>query len=87
MQRLFSTCLLMTLLGGTVLADTMTCGQYMIQSGETNPVTKDEVEQQCGQPTAKEGNDWIYQRAGENTKILHFNDNGGLESISERVGD
>jgi len=40
----------------------------------------------CGEPTSKEGNDWIYDRrdVGEGFYILHFIDAGELESINEQ---
>jgi hypothetical protein len=71
----------------TALAESISCGQFMIEDDQTDPVTKNEVLKKCGEPTVERGNDWVYERYGQNTKILHFNDNGGLESISERVGD
>ena len=85
MRLILSLALLAMVHVSTAVADTMACGQHMIQSGETEPLEKQEVAQKCGEPTTKDGNDWVYERDGENTKILHFNDNGGLESISERV--
>lgn len=80
----FSTALIALSISAT-FADSMACGQYIIQGGETEPAMKDEVKEKCGEPTAEDGNNWIYEREGENTKILHFGANGGLESVSERV--
>ncbi len=87
MRTIFFPFMLLMASTSTVLADSISCGQSMIQGGLTDPVTKDEVLQKCGEPSAKEGNDWIYERDGGATAVLHLNDNGDLESISERVGD
>jgi len=85
MKYLVFSTLLIALPTSSTFADSMACGQYMIQDGETEPVMKDEVQEKCGEPTATDGNNWIYERDGENAKILHFGANGGLESISERT--
>ncbi|MEA3412131.1 MAG: DUF2845 domain-containing protein [Pseudomonadota bacterium] len=49
------------LLPSQLLADTMTCGQSLVEPGDTEY----QVEQKCGKPTTKEMNRWIYDRASQ----------------------
>ena len=71
------------MLYGTARAETMTCGSSLITDDQTDGLFSEQVQAQCGAPTAMEGNDWIYDRTdvGEGTYVLHFNDSGELESI------
>ena len=44
-----------------LFADAMTCGQSLVQQGDTEY----QVEQKCGKPTSREMNRWIYDRSSE----------------------
>jgi hypothetical protein len=65
-----------------VMAGSMMCGETVIQDGQLEPVTAEQVLEACGEPTTKELGQWVYARPGELEKTLRFNDEGNLESIS-----
>ena len=68
------------LFAGASLADSMRCGQDLIQSGHRHGGGKYEVLKKCGEPTARMGNVWVYER-GRSTRRVHFNDAGRITAI------
>jgi hypothetical protein len=77
------------LLAGTAHAGTMSCGDAFITDDQPQPLYKQEILEQCGEPTSREGNNWFYDRSdmGQGIYILHFNDAGQLASIEEQVSE
>jgi hypothetical protein len=75
------------LLAGPVQAGSITCGDYTITDDQEVGQTTDQVLEQCGEPTSKDGDNWIYDRSdeGEGIYILHFDDSGQLDSIEQQV--
>jgi len=67
----------------TALAGSMECGGQIIEDGQLEGPFESDVLAACGEPTARDGNNWIYEREGQPNKVLHFNDSGQLEEISE----
>ena len=63
-----------------VSAGVIQCGQSYIQDSERRPSGKYEVQKKCGEPTYKQGNVWVYERAGTKT-VITFDDSGGINSI------
>lgn len=84
MKNLASPVLWMALAFGaqSVVAESMLCGGTVIQDGQPQPVTAEQVLAACGEPTTKEFGQWVYARPGELAKTLRFDDAGNLESIS-----
>jgi hypothetical protein len=78
----FTTCAGL-LLAGTVQAGSMYCGGALITDDQPDGQFKQQILKKCGEPTSRDGNDWLYDRAdvGEGMYVLHFNDSGELESI------
>ena len=66
----------------SALAGSMMCGDTVIQDGELEPVTAEQVLAACGEPTTKEFGQWVYAQPGELAKTLRFDSEGNLESIS-----
>jgi hypothetical protein len=66
------------------MAGSMLCGDTVIQDGQLEPVTAEQVLAACGEPTTKEFGQWVYAKPGELAKTLRFDDAGNLESISTR---
>jgi len=65
------------------LAGTMLCGGSVIQDGELEPVTEAQVLAACGEPTTRsEDGQWVYAKPGELAKILRFDTDGNLQSIT-----
>ncbi len=61
------------------------CGTYLIYGGTSiDSASMYEVLKKCGEPEAKNGNNWIYVQ-GSMLRILTFNYQGRLQTIeSER---
>ncbi len=74
------------LLVGTAHAASITCGHATITDDQPEAQTTQQVRDKCGEPTAKNGSDWIYDRSdvGQGVYVLHFNGSGQLESIKEK---
>lgn len=75
------------LLSLTALAGSMECGGQIIEDGQLQGPFKSDVLAACGEPTARDGNNWIYKREGQFTNVLHFNDSGQLEEISQQPNE
>lgn len=65
-----------------VVAGSMMCGGTVIQDGEPQPVTMEQVLAACGEPTTRDFGQWVYAQPGELAKTLRFDDDGNLQSIS-----
>jgi hypothetical protein len=66
-----------------VYAGTLTCGNYLFTGSSRTPTTKYEILKKCGEPKYREGDTWVYDRAGT-SMYVHFK-SGQLTSI--RRGD
>jgi hypothetical protein len=66
----------------TVMAESMMCGGTVIQDGQPEPVTAEQVLAACGEPTTRDFGQWVYAQPGELAKTLRFDDDGNLQSIS-----
>ena len=58
----------------------MRCGTHIITSGMSDSPGKYEVLKRCGEPTARDGDTWVYKRSSSITKVVRFS-NGQLLSI------
>lgn len=62
-------------------AQTFSCGQSMVQTGEGT--TKEEVQATCGPPSVNAGDQWYYKdQPGQVTVVLTF-ENGTLQQIEQ----
>ncbi len=59
----------------------MRCGTHIISAGERHGTGKYEVLKKCGQPTAKSGNIWVYERPGVAKRVVVFDASGNLSRI------
>jgi hypothetical protein len=77
------------LLAATAQAGSITCGDAMITDDQPDGQFQEQILQQCGEPTSKDGDDWFYDRSdvGQGTYVLHFNDSGQLESIEQQMDE
>jgi hypothetical protein len=64
------------------MAGTMLCGGTVIEDGQPQPVTAEQVLAACGEPTSRDFGQWVYEKPGELAKTLRFDDEGNLISIS-----
>ncbi len=62
-------------------ASSMRCGTHLITAGMRDSPGMYEVLKRCGEPTARYGDTWIYQRSSSITKKVTFSSNGQLRSI------
>lgn len=65
-------------------ANSLRCGSTLVTEGLRVGVTQYEVAKLCGEPAAKEGNRWIYDRPMDNINILVFDSVGQLIAIHKR---
>ena len=63
------------------LADSMRCGTHIISSGGLHGPGKYEVLKKCGQPAARSGDTWIYDRPGGVKYVVVFDAAGYLARI------
>ncbi|MFH0341108.1 MAG: hypothetical protein ACHBNF_03050 [Chromatiales bacterium] len=75
------------LLDGTAQAGSMTFGQAIITDDQLDGQVTQQILDKCGQPTSKDGDNWLYDRSdvGQGIYVLHFNDSGQLDSIEEQM--
>ena len=58
----------------------MRCGTHLIGAGERSGNGKYEVLKKCGEPKARDGDSWIYEKYG-NTYVVTFDSAGRTSSI------
>lgn len=77
------------LLAGSARAGSMSCGDATITDDQDEGQTSMQILDQCGEPTTRDGDNWIYDRSdiGQGTYILHFNDSGQLDSIEQQLDE
>ncbi len=75
------------LLCGTAQAGSITCGEAIITDDQLDGQVTQQILDKCGQPTSKDGDNWLYDRSdvGQGIYVLHFNDSGQLDSIEEQI--
>jgi len=73
--------LLSTLMLEPALADSMRCGRHIISSGGLHGPGKYEVLKKCGEPTARSGDTWIYDKPGGVKYVVVFDASGYLARI------
>jgi hypothetical protein len=85
MKRLLNVALCMTLAfsAQAAIANTMMCGGTIIDDDELVPVLEADVLAACGSPTSKVDGQWVYEQPGQFVKVLEFDSDGNLESITD----
>ena len=62
-------------------ASSMRCGTHIISSGQANSPGQYEVLKRCGEPTARQGDTWIYEKSSSVTRQIRFDKNGRIIEI------
>ena len=62
-------------------ANSMRCGTHLITASMADSPGKYEVLKRCGEPTARDGDTWVYKRSSSVTKVVKFS-NGQILSIN-----
>lgn len=65
------------------MATQMMCGEVIIDDEQLVPPTADQIIAACGEPTSRLVGQWVYKQEGQFTKILTFDANGDLQTITE----
>ena len=76
-----SVVLLSMLLMQVALAGSMRCGTHIISTGGLHGPGKYEVLKKCGEPTARSGDTWIYDKPGGTKYVVVFDAAGYLARI------
>jgi hypothetical protein len=66
------------------MATSMMCGDAVIDDEQTVPATAAQVLAACGEPESRADGEWVYQQEGQFTRILVFDADGNLQSISSQ---
>ena len=66
--------------GNPALANSMRCGTHLITGGDTGSPGKYEILKRCGEPKARYGNTWVYEK-GSSKRVVHFNSAGAVTRI------
>jgi len=66
----------------SVYAGSMRCGWHIISDGGRNGPGTYEVLKRCGEPTDRQGNTWVYERANKKRYVIDFDDSGEIASIN-----
>ncbi len=64
-----------------VPAHGMRCGTHIINGGQRSAPYKHEVLKRCGEPTARNGNNWIYKKSSSVTRVVVFDGRGQVSHI------
>lgn len=62
-------------------ASSLRCGTHIISSGQSNSPGQYEVLKRCGEPDARQGDTWIYERSSSVVKQVRFDRNGRIIEI------
>ena len=62
-------------------AGSMRCGTHIISSGQNNSPGQYEVLKRCGEPDARQGDTWIYEKSSSVKKQIRFDRNGRIVDI------
>ena len=66
----------------TTSAGSMQCGTHIISSGQSNSPGQYEVLKRCGEPDARQGDTWIYEKSSSVSKRVRFDRNGRILDIN-----
>ena len=66
----------------TALAGSIRCGSRIISDGGRDGLGQYEVLKKCGEPTARLGRNWIYEKGSKRTVVI-FKDNGTIARIHQ----
>lgn len=59
------------------LGNSMRCGVYLIG----NNSSQYEVLKKCGEPTYRQGNEWVYESSTQFTRVITFNFDGKVMHV------
>ena len=57
------------------------CGTHIISPGGRHGPGKYEVLKKCGEPTARQGDTWVYEQARGGKRVLRFDPSGNLTRV------
>ena len=64
-----------------VLANSIRCGTHIITAGLQESPGMYEVLKRCGEPKARYGNTWVYEKSSSVSHVVTFSSNGQIRSI------
>ena len=80
MTKTIVAAILFTMAIDSAMARSLRCGTHIISTGQRSSPGMYEVLKRCGEPKARYGNTWIYER-GSVTYVLTFSSNGQINLI------
>ena len=83
LKLIIATLLFSIIIVEPVLANSMRCGTHIITAGldESESPGMYEVLKRCGEPTARYGNTWVYEKSSSVTHVVKFGNDGQIWSI------
>ena len=65
-----------------VLANSMRCGTHIITASMRDSPGMYEVLKRCGEPDARYGKTWVYEKSSSVTRVVKFTSDGQILSIN-----
>ena len=59
----------------------MRCGTHILNASMRDSPGKYEVLKRCGEPKARYGNTWVYEKSSSVTRVIRFTSDGQIKSI------
>ena len=59
----------------------MRCGTHIITASKRDSPGKYEVLKRCGEPKARYGDTWVYEKSSSVSKVIRFTSDGQIKSI------
>ncbi len=63
------------------LANSMRCGTHIITASMRDSPGMYEVLKRCGEPKARYGDTWVYEKSSSVSKVVRFTSDGQIKSI------
>lgn len=63
-------------------AGSLKCGTHIISSGQNNSPGMYEVLKRCGEPSARQGDTWIYKMSSSVSRQIRFDRSGNILDIN-----
>ncbi len=82
LKLIIATFILSIIIIEPALANSMRCGTHIITASMRDSPGMYEVLKRCGEPDARYGKTWIYEKSSSITRVVKFTSDGQILSIN-----